>query len=268
MGASAFRWLVLPRAGVDADAQAKAARLGERASALLLPILIAVFALQVLGFRDPEESLTSAAETMFTIRWGHVWALNLLAAVLVLVAFRFARRGTRGAWIAAAVLSTALAFCPGLNGHAAAVETFPLLAIALDGLHVLCAGAWLGSLAIIAETSRGASGPLVLQRLRAFSPVALGCAATILVTGTATAWIHLEHFSDLTQTVYGRWLVAKLALVLCVVGLGAWNWRQATRRLAETGHADPVRRSMKLELVFAVFVLLATAVLVATSPQS
>jgi putative copper export protein len=52
------------------------------------------------------------------------------------------------------------------------------------------------------------------------------------------------------------------------VGLGAWNWRQATRRLAETGHADPVRRSMKLELVFAVFVLLATAVLVATSPQS
>jgi putative copper export protein len=95
-----------------------------------------------------------------------------------------------------------------------------------------------------------------------FSPLALGSAALLGVTGVITAWRHLKYWSALWTTPYGYALDVKLALVLCVLALGAWNWRRMTPRLGDESAAHTLRRSARAELSFAALVLLVTGVLV------
>jgi copper transport protein len=94
-----------------------------------------------------------------------------------------------------------------------------------------------------------------------FSPVALGAAALLGITGVITAWRHLKYLSALWTTPYGYTLDAKLAVVAIVVGLGAWNWRRMSPRLGAEDAAHHLRRSAKAELTFAGIVLALTALL-------
>jgi putative copper export protein len=68
------------------------------------------------------------------------------------------------------------------------------------------------------------------------------------VTGVVTAWTHLDPLAALWTTPYGYALIAKLALVGVVVGLGAWNWRRVGPSLGTEGGALKIRRTASTEL--------------------
>ena len=77
--------------------------------------------------------------------------------------------------------------------------------------------------------------------------------------------VHVGSWAAFTDTAYGRTLLVKLAMVVLLALVGAWNWRRVRPALASD---DPVagarlRRSATLELLFTLLVLAATAVLVA-----
>lgn len=146
------------------------------------------------------------------------------------------------------------------------------LAGKVNAVHILGASTWLGTLLVLAIIGirglikSGASpqdrAVLVADLVNSFSPLALTASTIVAITGLTTAWLHLKRISALYTTSYGLALLVKLALVLVVVILGAWNWRRVRPTLGAEGSEHTIRRSAKMELTFAGLVLIATSVLV------
>jgi putative copper export protein len=244
--------------------------------------------------------------------WGWGWILQLAGTVLALVGFALARRSEGGpptrfsphpepvlsdtteimpldarpgraggtdvhaapelGWIVAALGAVTLAFTPGLSGHAASAPKLTALTILADGIHVLGAGGWLGSLLFVVVVGIPVAlrlgegrGAAVAALVRAFSPTALVFAGAVFATGVFAAWVHLENISALWQTSYGRTLLLKLAVLSVAFGTGAYNFRFVLPRLGDDIGTKRLRRSASFELAVGVIVLVVTAVLVATA---
>ncbi len=202
--------------------------------------------------------------------WGWSWLAQLGAGILAYAAFRRASRD-QGGWGLAAVAAVVLAFTPAFAGHAIAAERWIPLAVLSDGIHVLSAAGWLGTLAVLViagipaalrmeEPDRGAAAA---DLVNAFSPVALVCAGTAAATGVLAAVIHIGRIPDLWQTEYGQVLLLKLAILSVVAGTGAFNWRKVRPVLGDELGARRIRRSATIEVAVATAVLLVTAILVA-----
>lgn len=185
----------------------------------------------------------------------------------LIIAFWFAMKGRRGGWQAALVLGVGLAFCQLVTGRWQAL---------VNPLHGAAAALWLGTLFVIVVAAlpvilqepvdRASRGPLIAGLMARFSPLALFAAGLVALSGVLTSWLHLKYVSALWTTPYGRMLIIKLVFVACIVVMGALNWQRVLPMLgAETG-AEKLRRVSNWELVFALIVLVVTAVLVGT-PQ-
>lgn len=280
LGAVAGRWVVVPvaaaRGGVPAGrARAEAARIGVGGAALLLLALILVLGRQLLEFRDPFVPWAEDAKVLLTATsWGAAWRWAALGAVLALGAFEAARRGRAAGWWIASPVVLALGGFPAFTGHAAATGPLRPVTLAADTLHVWSAGGWLGGLVLVLVLDRRwrrsppPEGPtnLLPPLVAAFSPLAVACVGTLVVTGVAGAWVQLPGVTALATEPYGRLLVLKVALALLAFGLGAVNWRRLTPRLLDPDGPAALRRSAALEVLVAQAVLLVTALLVRTSP--
>jgi copper transport protein len=197
--------------------------------------------------------------------------------VVAAIGFGIAKRSrTNAGWAVAALGALAIATAPALTGHARATPPVGL-AIVADVLHVCAACAWIGGLMTLLfaalPIARGvrpaaaiSSGSLVASLVRAFHPVALTCAAIVIVSGVCAAWLRLPAVDALWSTSYGRVLLVKLAFVALVVVMGAINWRRMLPSLGDDQSARRITRTAGTELTFAVLVLAVTAVLVSTSP--
>ena len=84
----------------------------------------------------------------------------------------------------------------------------------------------------------------------------------VLVTGTATGVLYIEHWRDLWQTPYGLMLSGKVILVLATGAVGAYNWRVLRPKTGTPLGQALLIRSARLELVLACAVLTLTALLV------
>ena len=142
----------------------------------------------------------------------------------------------------------------------------------VNPLHMLAAGLWIGTLFILVVVGIGIAfrrdmpgdrrGRTVADMVHAFSPLALGSVALLVVMGVLTAKSHLKYWAALWTTPYGYAFDAKMALVLIVLALGAWNWRRVRPTLGQEAGAAVVRRTATTELLVAGLVLVVTAVLV------
>ncbi len=291
VGAVAFKLVVLRRfPGFEAETEAEAETVGvapERLAARIggLAVLLAGagalgrLAAEVSLFRDPFEPL--AAEVRLLVAgtsWGRAWLGQITAVVLSGLAFALASvRGPQAefGWIAAMAGVALLAYTPALAGHAAGAEHFVTPAITADTFHMVAGGAWLGTLAVMAGVlylgrRRGASisRRRIVDWISAFSPLALGSAAVIAVTGLFAAWLHLGAVSALWTESYGRTLGLKLLVLLGIVGCGAYNWRRAPGRVVEAGDPPRLPPTVTLELSAAGLILLVTAILTGTTPPA
>ena len=199
--------------------------------------------------------------------------LAVLAAggsLAALVVWALVSRARAWAWIVAPPLAAGLSAYPALSGHASGTGDLTWITVPADTAHVLAAGVWVGGLAFVLyadRRARGSGGASELTRLvPAYSPVAVGSVGMLILTGVVGSWAQLEGLAALTATPYGRLLLAKLALVAAVMGLGLRNWKRLTPALASPEGPAALRRSAALELALAQLVLLVTAVLVRTSP--
>lgn len=259
-----------------AGMSARAASIGFVAAvAVVGAILLRLFA-QSYAMHEADRAFDGAlvSSMLTTTTWGTGWMLQFGGALVAMAGFFRARRDRSSGWSVAALGALVLAFTPALSGHAASAPQLSNLAILADGLHVMGAGGWLGSLLVVIAVGIPATLQLesdkrsgaVADLINAFSPTALVFAATLVVTGVFAAWLHLGGVSALWQTSYGQTLLLKLALVGLVAATGAYNWRRIKPRLGEPQSARHLQRSGKIELAFSVLVLLVTAVLVATPP--
>ena len=168
-------------------------------------------------------SLDTHSRTFDTVHSVRAFLLVALVALLV-AALTFGPRATGrlllGLRAAAVAVTIALAVTWPLAGHSAAT-THPAVTVALNVVHLLAMVVWLGGLVGLLVGSGEPGQQAALGRaLPRFSSVALGCVATLVVTGVLLAWSEVGTLSALTPTAYGRVLLAKVGGVLVLVALG------------------------------------------------
>ena len=284
LGAIAFNRLVLGslrRQGPPArevalvqPASARAASLGLAGAVILGVMALARLYAQSYAMHGAGEATNPGLlGTMLTSTvWGWGWLLQVAAAAAAIAGFVTARRRRAGGWTLATLGAIALAFTPALSGHAASAPRLTGFAILSDGLHVMGAGGWLGSLLAVLIIGIPAAlrlpqperGRAVADIVNAFSPTALAFAGLSGVTGLFTGWLHVGSLGALWQTQYGQTLLLKLAVLSVVAATGAYNWRRVRPALGDLAGAARIRRSASAELAVGALVLLVTAVLVAT----
>lgn len=250
-------------------------------------LVVSMVALLRLLDAGPGDIGTLLSET----RWGTAWivqaaGLGLSAAVAVALLARPGEAagpspGTGWALgIGLPLVATAVAVSWG--GHAAA-GTDAGLGTGIDAVHLVASGVWLGGLAallaIVPRARRRLDDPAGLRLCAGvivrFSGVAIACVAAVVVTGVYRALAELGSFSDFVDTAYGRALLVKLALFAVLLVGGAYNRLVLHPRLERAalglraddgGAADRLRVSVTAEIVVALGVIGAAAVLVTLPP--
>jgi len=265
-GAVTVRYLLLTRSGLSATERTPtardAARYGAAGAALVLLAAPARALVQVTALADPGDAWLPLLRTVITeTALGRSLQLQAIWSAAALMAFSVARLGRQRGWSAAAMSVFVLAIVPALSGHAAAAE-HALPAQVATTLHVMAAGAWIGGLFLLWRIAGKASDLTLTRLLQAFHAVALGAAATVVVSGAVQSWSILESPEQLISTAWGRLLISKLSVLAGVAWLGYRHWRGAERQVG-AGSREALRRSMGMELALAVAILLITGALTA-----
>ena len=117
-------------------------------------------------------------------------------------------------------------------GHAAGVQP-AWLGVGLDAVHLLAAGLWAGGIGALALLRPPGGWRSIEARrlLGRFTPVALAAFATTVVAGGLEAIEQLGSLQSLFGTDYGRVLLAKMALVACMLPLSLLAWRLGRPRV-------------------------------------
>lgn len=216
-----------------------------------------------MDIADPEVVRSALFETAF----GQIW-LGRMALTLVLLALACFRSST-ASWtgrrlfvLLAALLLGSLA----LTGHAAAHKgPWGDVHRADQALHLLGAGAWLGGLAPLAavlglarrtgsEAAVGWAGTVVHR----FSRMGYWAVGLIFVTGALNSIFLVGSPAAILPTQYGKVLLAKVALVLVMVGVAAVNRFTLAPRLAGPAATRPITalwRNVMAELALGLAVL-------------
>ena len=271
IGAVVARFLLLPRCGLSLSERAPPLRLaataGAFAAAAVLCAAPARIALQLSMLTEPGEPWSPMLRVILVdTGLGKAMQLQAIWASAALMAFTVARSGRDRGWKAATVATLILAVTPGLAGHPAAAAR-PTLAVIIATLHVIAAGAWVGTLFHLWRSVRSVSEATVGAMLRAFHPVALGSAGLLAATGAYQAWIALGGPEDLISSAWGRLLLAKLCFVAVIGALGHRHWKTSGARLA-SGDRAAVAASFGRELLFAALVIGLTAALASSAPPA
>ena len=147
------------------------------------------------------------------------------------------------------------------------------LAIFLDVFHIAAASTWVGGLAftilglLLAGEDRW---PLASRAVPRFSILAVVSVATLIVAGSLRGYQEVKAFHGLWDTTYGQLLLVKIALVLPLLALGAYNNRYAVPRLkkqiASVVEQRRFLRAAGTELVIMAIIVGVTAVLVTEPP--
>lgn len=189
-------------------------------------------------------------------RTGTVALLRVLVALALVVTVAGGALLRRVPWLAALCVVATLAL-PSFGGHAATVSP-AALGVATDVVHLLSAAVWVGGLGVLVLTW-DADG----DRARRFSAVALVAAPLTVAAGALNGWLQTRSVDALTDTDFGRLVLAKAggAAVLLAFGLIHRRWL-ADRARSVTGLVTGLR----VELMVGVAVVAVTAVMLGTRP--
>jgi len=135
------------------------------------------------------------------------------------------------------------------GSHANGVSVYRPLDLALQWLHVVAVGAWIGGLAWLLLGLRGLGRSDRAVAARRFSTVATVGLAVVLVTGLSRAVAEVGTPANLVHTSFGVVLLIKLGLFCVLVVLGARNHFVLVPAQARGGAAAPFRRTLRGELV-------------------
>jgi putative copper resistance protein D len=187
-------------------------------------------------------------------RIGHVWLMRLGLAVLL--AFSLGR-----AWLSA-VLAAGLLGSLAWSGHAgAAPGTIGALHLAVDVVHLLAAGAWLGGLLPLWLLLRRQAGLAALFATERFTALGMWAVGVLLVSGILNACLLLGSPTELVTTTYGQLLLIKIALFAAMVAIAAVNRLRLTPRLPAAATTRGLMRNVLAETVLGLAILAVVSVL-------
>ena len=208
-------------------------------------------------------------------------ALGLAGLVVATLLAPRAGRETRAAWPAGLALgaSTLALGALLLVGH---TRTFgpAWLVLTSDALHVAAGAVWLGGvtgLALVLAPSGGVEPRRAGITVARFSALGAWLVLALALTGATLGWRTLGTVEAVLGTDYGRVLLVKVGLALCIVAVAAWNRYRLVPAVTSgapgsgvTTQAAVARRrlgrTVLAEAALLGLVLGATGVLVSNSP--
>lgn len=201
--------------------------------------------------------------------WGRGWTWQALGALLCVVTALTLRRRWHW-WPLFVVSAVATGFFTALNGHAVGMETGVWITVLAHGTHVVAAGLWLGTLALLlmvtspeapindGESSEGAAFVDLIDR---FSPMALSAVGALVTAGLVATWRHVGTPANMVSP-YGLVLGLKIGAFVAAAVCGWINWRSVRPTLRFSGAAQRrLRRLAWLEITFGTIAVALTAVL-------
>ena len=212
--------------------------------------------------------------------------LGILGAVLTGLFGDGLRRRFSWGPEAAAIVGVGIVITFAASGHSQSANP-RWLAVLVDALHLTSMVVWLGGLVVLlvaavtrlhpdaqyedqqaVDDETEADHGELAAGLPIFSRVALACVATLAVTGTIQAWREIGSIDAITQTLYGKLVLIKVALFLGLVGLGYFARRAVQARGHGATMLTRLKRTLLTEVTVGALVLAATGVLIAQPPGS
>jgi uncharacterized membrane protein len=151
------------------------------------------------------------------------------------------------------------------NGHAA-VDGPLSPQVAVQWVHVVAAGVWMGGLTALLLGLRGSPNEEKAVAARRFSRWAGVALVAIAATGLLRAITEVGTIDALLNSDFGRLVIAKTVLLGVLAALGAFNHFISVPAAIRT--LRPLRRVGRVEVSIGVVVLLATGILVNLAPPS
>jgi putative copper export protein/nitrogen fixation protein FixH len=180
-------------------------------------------------------------------------------------------RPGRGSFLAVGLAAAGAMLVHALAGHAGASGRFEWFNVGVQWVHLLAVGVWVGGLAWLLLGTRGA-GRDRAAAVKRFSWLAGVALAAVAATGILRALNEIGGPADwrrLFDTSFGIALLVKIGLFAGLVALGARNrYVNVPRAAAEPGRLALLRRTVGAEVLIAVAVLGATAVLSELPPAA
>ena len=242
----------------DRAPQPHAARLGSKLSittAVLLVLHLVVWALAV----SPDGTL--GGEQMSAMLGSHVGQMEVARAALAVLAcwaLVLARRERLAIAFAVAAIAVSAA-----TGHSAAIH--PAWTIPAHGLHLLAVAAWLGGLLWLLTLERS-SMDVVVSEAQRVSSLALVGVILVSLTGLVQTKFFIGEWGELVRSTYGAVALTKVAGLGVLVLFGAHHRFRVMPRLAESGVADRITRTLRTEVVILSLVILVGGLLAYIPP--
>ena len=215
-------------------------------------------------------------------RFAALWWVRLALVVIVLglLAWRGVRRWPGQVALGATTLAL---LTSSLNSHGAALLSGAYLGVAADWLHFIGVAAWIGGLLnvvlvlpVAVHASQSMGDRVLARAVTRFSTLAIASVGLIVVTGTFQAWLEVGSWEGFIQSAYGLSVTVKIALLVLMLVLAAFNLlivRPGLARMAVSGSSAAAsslaRRfafAVRGEVVLGVAVLIAAAVLTGLAP--
>ena len=233
-GTLAFRVLVggpVLASGTDARSALRPLD-GIAAGAFLVALLSGAAWLFLLAAEVADSTISDAVADgtawllLTQTQFGFAWQVRAIGFLLLALCMIAAARSPQpsASDTAACLLSIALTGSIAWSGHGAATPA-PLgtVHVAIDFLHLVAAGAWLGGLLPFLIALLILKREDAFQLSRRFSALATASVLILLPTGIANGWFALPGVAALTGTLYGKLLLAKVTLFLLMLAFAAVN---------------------------------------------
>lgn len=207
----------------------------------------------------------AAWSAVFESRAGGWWFLRLPLLAIGLLLLSRRQHATTTWWRASAALVAMLSFAVYAAGGHAMSGRAQVIGFVATVAHLAAMSVWGGGLAavvIIIGRDR------LWATARRFSPLALGAVAVLAASGGVNGWRQMGSINGFTDSVYGRWLLIKLILVVTVIAVaGASRWLVHTAE-EQTSRLAALRRTTLVEVVGMAVILAATVGLVNAAPPA
>jgi copper resistance protein D len=146
------------------------------------------------------------------------------------------------------------------TGHARSLDP-DVIPIMLLCIHLLGIAFWLGALTPLLIIARDGESSRIAGAAARFGATAVFVVGGLIAAGATLLWMLLGGVAALWGSAYGRFVLVKLILVACLLGLAAFNKLRLTPRLrsGDARAARSLRTSIRLELLLGISILAITA---------
>jgi len=252
-------------------------------AAIILPFvsagLMALLIAQMMGVPATALDGQMIGAILFGTDMGMAFIVRVLALIVGCIAIAMVGRAKLSLPLAMVFYAIALATLPW-SGHAAATEGgLGLFHRANDAVHLLAAGAWIGTIGLFfylvtraQREPQTVSPATLLASLHRFAPLGVALVVTVAITGVVNMELvfGLHNAIAVAPNGYGQLLMAKVGLVGLMLGCAIFNARCVRRRVQlRSDDVEPLRAlrvSLAAELSFAVMAVALVAILSVMMP--